>query len=119
MTERTGVRKGWALGVVFLVMFLVSLDLSIVNVALPAIDETLNFGPSGLSWVINAYLLTFAGLMLLGGRLADLTGKRTLLLASLGLFALARARGGAAPHGLVLMAARGLQSEGAAGAGGG
>ncbi|WP_338763091.1 MFS transporter [Nocardia vulneris] len=114
MTERTGARKGWALGVVFLVMFLVSLDLSIVNVALPAIDETLDFGPSGLSWVINAYLLTFAGLMLLGGRLADLTGKRTLLLASLGLFALASAWGGAAQHGWELLAARALQGVGAA-----
>uniref|UniRef100_UPI00245559CF MFS transporter n=1 Tax=Nocardia brasiliensis TaxID=37326 RepID=UPI00245559CF len=115
MTERTGVRKGWALGVVFLVMFLVSLDLSIVNVALPAIDETLNFGPSGLSWVINAYLLTFAGLMLLGGRLADLTGKRTLLLASLGLFALASAWGGAGAPGWELVAARARQGVGGAG----
>ncbi|MFF3223476.1 MFS transporter [Nocardia suismassiliense] len=114
MTERTGAGKGWTLGVVFLVMFLVSVDLSIVNVALPAIDESLHFGPSGLSWVINAFLLTFAGLMLLGGRLADLVGRRTLLLASLGVFALASAWGGAAQHGWELLAARALQGVGAA-----
>ncbi|WP_327140027.1 MFS transporter [Nocardia sp. NBC_01327] len=102
------------LAVVFLVMFLVSLDLSIVNVALPKIDEAFHFGPSGLSWVINAFMLPFAGLMLLGGRLADLTGRRTLLLAGLTVFALSSAWGGAAQHGWELLIGRAGQGIAAA-----
>ncbi|AHH19709.1 major facilitator superfamily transporter [Nocardia nova SH22a] len=102
------------LGVVFLVMFLVSLDLSIVNVALPDIDKALDFSPSGLSWVINAFTLPYAGLMLLGGRLADLTGRRTLLLAGLLVFAVASACGGAAQEGWQLIAARAVQGVAAA-----
>ncbi|MEV5650924.1 MFS transporter [Nocardia sp. NPDC052254] len=102
------------LGVVFLVMFLVSLDLSIVNVALPDIDRALDFGPSGLSWVINAFTLPYAGLMLLGGRLADLTGRRRLLLVGLSVFAVASACGGAAQEGWQLIAARAVQGVAAA-----
>ncbi|MFJ1456673.1 MFS transporter [Nocardia sp. N2S4-5] len=100
--------------VVFLVMFLVSLDLSIVNVALPDIDAALEFSPSALSWVINAFMLPYAGLMLLGGRLADLTGRRRLLLAGLVLFAVASAAGGAAQEGWQLIAARAVQGVAAA-----
>ncbi|NNH68390.1 MFS transporter [Nocardia uniformis] len=95
-------------------MFLVSLDLSIVNVALPAMDAALDLGPTGLAWVINAFLLPYAGLLLLGGRLADLVGRRTLLLGSLGLFALASLSGGAAQEGWQLIAGRGLQGVAAA-----
>ncbi|MEV0296478.1 MFS transporter [Nocardia sp. NPDC050710] len=102
------------LAVVFLVMFLVSLDLSIVNVALPDIDAALDFSPSALSWVINAFLLPYAGLMLLGGRLADLTGRRRLLLAGLVVFAVASAWGGAAQQGWELLAARAVQGIAAA-----
>ncbi|WP_216916464.1 MFS transporter [Nocardia noduli] len=114
MSERADARAGWTLAVVFLVMFLVSLDLSIVNVALPDIEATMGFGPSGLSWVINAFLLSYAGLMLLGARLADLTGRRTLLLVSLAVFGLASAWGGAAQHGWELLAARVIQGAAAA-----
>ncbi|MEU2035425.1 MFS transporter [Nocardia amamiensis] len=102
------------LAVVFLLMFLVSLDLSIVNVALPDIDAALDFSPSALSWVINAFMLPYAGLMLLGGRLADLTGRRRLLLAGLVVFAVASAAGGAAQQGWELIAARAVQGIAAA-----
>ncbi|WP_378731811.1 MFS transporter [Nocardia brasiliensis] len=114
MVARADARAGWTLAVVFFVMFLVSLDLSIVNVALPAIDAELDFSESGLSWVINAYLLTFAGLMLLGGRLADLTRRRTLLLVSLAVFAAASGWGGAAHTGWELLSARAIQGVAAA-----
>ncbi|WP_157106402.1 MFS transporter [Nocardia alba] len=98
----------------FSTMFLVSLDLSIVNVALPAMDAALDLGPTGLAWVINAFLLPYAGLLLLGGRLADLVGRRTLLLGSLGVFAAASLLGGAAQDGWQLIAGRGLQGVAAA-----
>lgn len=114
MADQPDTRRGWTLAVIFTVMFLVSLDLSIVNVALPDIGEDLKFTGSGLSWVVNAYLLTFAGLMLLGGRLADLVPRRTLLLASLGLFAFAGACGGLAQAGWQLLAARAVQGIAAA-----
>ncbi|MFI6865397.1 MFS transporter [Nocardia sp. NPDC050406] len=114
MADRSDGRAGWTLAVVFTVMFLVSLDLSIVNVALPDIDADLHFSGSGLSWVINAYLLTFAGLMLLGGRLADFVGRRTLLLASLALFAVASGWGGLAQTSWELLAARAVQGVAAA-----
>ncbi len=100
--------------VIFLIMFLVSLDLSIVNVALPDIDADLRFSDSGLSWVVNAYLLTYAGLMLLGGRLADFTSRRVLLLAGLGVFAAFSAWGALAHSGWELLAARAIQGVAAA-----
>lgn len=102
------------LAVVFLVMFLVSLDLSIVNVALPDIATALNFSPSGLSWVVNAFMLPYSGLMLLGGRLSDLTGRRRLLLSGLLLFAVASALGGAAQDSWQLIVCRALQGVAAA-----
>ncbi|WP_245721652.1 MFS transporter [Nocardia crassostreae] len=106
MNDRFHPHRKATLAVVFLVMFVVSLDLSIVNVALPEIDAALHFGSAGLSWVINAFMLPFAGLMLLGGRLADLVGRRTLLLAGLTVFALSSAAGGAAREGWELLAGR-------------
>ncbi len=114
MVDRTTTRASWTLAVVFTVMFLVSLDLSIVNVALPDIDADLRFTGSSLSWVVNAYLLTFAGLMLLGGRLGDLVGRRTLLLAGLAVFAIASGLGGLAQTGWQLLAARAVQGAAAA-----
>lgn len=114
MSTPTTTHRGATLAVVFLTMFLVSLDLSIVNVALPAMDAALDLGPTGLAWVINAFLLPYAGLLLLGGRLADLVGRRTLLLASLGVFAAASLWGGAAQEGWQLIVGRGLQGVAAA-----
>ncbi|MFF2084525.1 MFS transporter [Nocardia sp. NPDC058176] len=114
MADQSRTHRGATLAVVFLVMFLVSLDLSIVNVALPEIDRAFDFGPTQLSWVINAFMLPFAGLMLLGGRLADLTGRRTLLLGALAVFAVSSAWGGAAQHGWELLAGRAGQGVAAA-----
>ncbi|WP_245671058.1 MFS transporter [Nocardia amamiensis] len=114
MPARTPEHPKAILAVVFLLMFLVSLDLSIVNVALPDIDTALEFSPTALSWVINAFMLPYAGLMLLGGRLGDLTGRRRLLFAALIVFAVASACGGAAQDGWQLIAARGVQGIAAA-----
>ncbi|MCC3331503.1 MFS transporter [Nocardia abscessus] len=114
MTTREPGHSGATLVVVFLVMFTVSLDLSIVNVALPEIDSAFGYGPSQLSWVINAFLLPYAGLMLLGGRLADLIGRRRLLFGCLVVFGIASAWGGAAQFGWDLIAARALQGAAAA-----
>ncbi|MFD3426915.1 MFS transporter [Nocardia fluminea] len=114
MSEPPTTHRGATSAVVFLTMFLVSLDLSIVNVALPAMDAALDLGSTGLAWVINAFLLPYAGLLLLGGRLADLVGRRTLLLGSLGVFAAASLFGGAAQDGWQLIAGRGLQGVAAA-----
>ncbi|MBE3013497.1 MFS transporter [Microbispora sp. NEAU-D428] len=94
--------------------FMVILDASIVNVALPAVRQDLGFTPTGLAWVVNGYLLTFAGFMLLGGRAADLFGPRRVLTAGLLLFSAASLAGGLATTADVLVAARVVQGIGAA-----
>jgi EmrB/QacA subfamily drug resistance transporter len=94
--------------------FMVILDASIVNVALPAIRDDLGFAPAGLPWVVNAYLLTFAGFMLLGGRAADLFGHRRTLIAGLLVFSAASLVGGVAGAPGILVAARLAQGAGAA-----
>ncbi|MFG3437311.1 MFS transporter [Nonomuraea sp. NPDC047897] len=94
--------------------FMVILDSSIVNVALPSVREDLGFTPTGLAWVVNGYLLTFAGLMLLGGRAADLYGPRRMLAAGLLLFSASSLAGGLATAPEVLVAARLAQGIGAA-----
>ena len=94
--------------------FMVILDASIVNVALPSIQRDLDFAPTGLAWVVNGYLLTFAGFMLLGGRAADLFGHRRMLVAGLFLFSAASLVGGLAAASEVLVAARVAQGMGAA-----
>jgi EmrB/QacA subfamily drug resistance transporter len=99
---------------VALVQFLVSLDLAIVNVALPQIGAGLGFGAGGLTWVINAYALAFGGLLLLGGKAADRYGRRRVLLSGLGLFGLASIAGGLAQAPAELVAARAVQGVGAA-----
>ena len=82
-------RKGVLLVLVCLAQLMVILDVSIVNVALPSIRDGLRFSTTGLQWVVNAYTLTFAGFLLLGGRAADLLGRRRVFLAGTALFALA------------------------------
>src|SRR5947199_10867765 len=72
--------------VVCLAQFMVILDVSIVNVALPSIRAGLHFSTTGLQWVVNAYTLTFAGFLMLGGRCSDLLGQRRVLLAGIALF---------------------------------
>ncbi|HXS43988.1 MAG TPA: MFS transporter, partial [Solirubrobacteraceae bacterium] len=89
--------------------FMIILDVSIVNVALPSISDELGFTQATLSWVVNAYTLTFAGFLLLGGRAADLLGRREVFAAGLVLFALASLAGGLAQSELQLVAARGAQ----------
>ena len=76
---------------------MVILDVSVVNVALPAIRGALHFSEQDLQWVVNAYTVTFAGFMLLGGRAADLFGRRRVFVSGLILFALASLAGGVAP----------------------
>jgi EmrB/QacA subfamily drug resistance transporter len=107
-------RPGRTLAAVALVQFLVSLDLSVVNVGLPQIAAGLGFGPVGLTWVIHAYALTFGGLLLLGGKAADRYGRRRVLLLGLGLFGLASLLGGFAQDPAQLVAARAAQGVGAA-----
>lgn len=94
--------------------FMVILDTSIVNVALPSIGRGLDFTPTGLAWVVNGYLLTFAGLMLLGGRAADLFGHRRILTVGLLMFSGASLVGGLAIAPEVLVAARVAQGTGVA-----
>ncbi|MFG6195291.1 MFS transporter [Nonomuraea sp. JJY05] len=94
--------------------FMVILDASIVNVALPSVREELGFTTTGLAWVVNGYLLTFAGFMLLGGRAADLFGPRRMLVAGLLLFSVSSLAGGLATAPEVLVAARVAQGVGAA-----
>jgi EmrB/QacA subfamily drug resistance transporter len=100
--------------VVCLAQFMVVLDVSIVNVALPAIQRDLHFSAVGLQWVVTSYALTFGGLLLLGGRLADLFGRRRIFLLGLGLFTAASLLGGFATDPATLIAARCLQGVGAA-----
>jgi EmrB/QacA subfamily drug resistance transporter len=107
--------KRWiALGLLCVAQFVVVLDASIVNVALPTIGEALNFSEDSLPWVLNAYVLTFGGFLLLGGRLADLLGRRRLFMGGLVLFALASLAGGFAATSGQLIAARAVQGLGAA-----
>src|SRR5215216_2695791 len=77
------------LAIACLAQFMVLLDVAIVNVALPSIRDGLGFSATGLQWVVNAYTLTFAGLLLLGGRSADLLGHRRVFVAGTALFAIA------------------------------
>ncbi|CAM5253542.1 DHA2 family efflux MFS transporter permease subunit [Streptomyces coeruleorubidus] len=114
MTNRSGARPGLTLGTVALVQFMVSLDLSVVNVGLPQIAAGLGFSAVGLTWVIHAYALTFGGLLLLGGKAADRYGRRRILLLGLGLFGLASLAGGFARDPGHLVAARAVQGMGAA-----
>jgi len=108
------VRRNLILALACLGQFMVVLDVAIVNVALPAMRNDLGFGPTGLQWVVNAYTLTFAGFLLLGGRAADLYGRRRMFLVGLALFTAASLVGGLAPTSGLLIAARAVQGFGAA-----
>jgi EmrB/QacA subfamily drug resistance transporter len=107
-------RRWLALVLLAAAQFVVVLDASIVNVALPSIGEALDFSPDNLSWVINAYTLTFGGFLLLGGRMADLIGRRRMFIAGLILFAGASLAGGLAQSDVWLISARAVQGLGAA-----
>src|SRR5436190_23653147 len=106
---------GWVLlGLVCLGQFMVVLDISIVNVALPSIQTDLGFSASGLQWVVNAYTITFAGFLLLGGRAGDLFGRRRMFLVGLAMFTAASFLGGLAQSQGMLIVARALQGLGGA-----
>ncbi|CAN5647646.1 DHA2 family efflux MFS transporter permease subunit [soil metagenome] len=94
--------------------FVVVLDASIVNVALPTIGDALNFSQENLPWVVNAYVLTFGGFLLLGGRIADLMGRRRVFIVGLIIFGLASLAGGLAADEGQLIVARAVQGLGAA-----
>jgi EmrB/QacA subfamily drug resistance transporter len=106
--------KNLALALLAVTQFVLVIDGSIVNVALPSIGSHLQISRVDLSWVINAYVLTFGGFLLLGGRLADLLGRRRMFMLGLVVFSLASLAGGLAQSEAVLLVARALQGVGAA-----
>ena len=106
--------RGPALGLILLAQLLVVIDVSIVTLALPAIQRGLGFSPAGLQWVISAYALAFGGFLLLGGRLADLLGRRRILIAGAGFFTAASLACGLARSPGMLVAARAAEGLGAA-----
>src|SRR5438552_3338190 len=114
MTDYTTRRRRLALYVLCLASLMIVLDTTIVTVALPSIRADLGFSQTSLAWVVNAYLLTFGGFLLLGGRLGDLYGHRRLFLAGVGVFTLASLCCGLARSQELLVAARALQGVGGA-----
>jgi EmrB/QacA subfamily drug resistance transporter len=113
-TLENGRSKGLALFLLAMTQFIVVLDASIVNVALPSIGTDLEFSQDDLSWVVNAYTLTFGGFLLLGGRMADLIGRRRIFVVGLVLFGIASLAGGLSESSGQLIAARVVQGLGAA-----
>jgi len=109
-----GSRHGLALPVLAAAQLMVVLDATIVNVALPHIQRALGFSGSGLEWVVNAYALTFGGLLLLGGRAGDRLGRRKMFIAGLLLFSAASLAGGFANSPAFLLSARAVQGAGGA-----
>jgi EmrB/QacA subfamily drug resistance transporter len=107
-------RMGLALTVIAMAQLMVVLDATIVNVALPHVQRALGFSDSNLEWVVNAYALTFGGLLLLGGRAGDLLGRRRIFIAGILLFSFASLVGGFATDQAWLLAARALQGAGGA-----
>ncbi|MCW3069836.1 MAG: transporter [Solirubrobacterales bacterium] len=114
MTRDPARAKKLALLLLAMTQFVVVIDASIVNIALPSIGHALNFSQADLSWVVNAYTLTFGGFLLLGGRLADLMGRRRMFMVGLVIFSLASFAGGLAQSEAWLIAARALQGLGGA-----
>jgi EmrB/QacA subfamily drug resistance transporter len=107
-------RKWWTLAAVAFGLFMIMLDNTVVNVALPAIAADLQIGLSELEWIVTGYALTFASLMLTGGKLADLLGRRRIFIAGLAIFTLSSLACGLAGSGEMLIGARVVQGAGAA-----
>src|SRR5579862_1649594 len=97
-----------------LAQFMVVLDATIVNVALPSIQRGLHFTPANLQWVVNAYTLLFGGFLMLGGRAADLLGRQRLFIAGVALFTAASLFNGLAQSSTMLIVGRGIQGLGGA-----
>jgi len=110
-------RPGAILALILGCQLMITVDITVVTIALPTIQSDLHFSPTSLSWVQNAYMLTFGGLLLLGGRTGDLFGRRRVFIAGLVVFTGASLLGGLAPTAALLVAARALQGVGAAFAG--
>jgi MFS family permease len=110
-------RLRWALVLISLAQLMVVLDSTIANIALPYIGRDLGIGQANLQWIVTGYALTFGGFLLLGGRLADLMGRRRIFIAGVLLFAVASLVGGAAQNEAMLLGARAFQGLGAAMAG--
>jgi EmrB/QacA subfamily drug resistance transporter len=113
-TTRFRDRRGLALALVLGAQLMIILDMTVVNIALPSIARGLHFSAPSLSWVLNAYTLTFGGLLLLGGRAGDLLGRRRVFMAGLALFTVASLAGGLATSAGMLLAARAVQGVGGA-----
>src|SRR4029079_7199932 len=107
-------RKWWTLGAMSFALFMIMLDNTVVNVALPSIQDDLGASLSALEWTINAYTLAFALVLVTGGRLGDIFGRRRAFLFGVVLFALSSATAGLAPNDAWLVASRALQGVGAA-----
>jgi EmrB/QacA subfamily drug resistance transporter len=111
----TGVTSKWlVLVIACLAQFMVVLDASVVNIALPSVQRGLHFAPANLQWVVNSYTLVFGGFLLLGGRAADLLGRKRLFLAGVLLFSAASLLNGLAQSSGMLIVGRGLQGLGGA-----
>jgi EmrB/QacA subfamily drug resistance transporter len=107
-------RRWWSLVAVSLATFMTYLDNNVTNVAIPTIERSLHLSLAGLEWVVSSYILVFAGLLLAGGRLADLFGRRRLFLVGLAIFTVSSLGAGLAGSGAVLIGARLVQGLGAA-----
>ncbi|MGH9129168.1 MAG: MFS transporter [Acidimicrobiales bacterium] len=114
LSSRASARPNIALGVIVATQLMVVLDVTVVNIALASIQRSLHFSTAGLSWVINAYTLTFGGLLLLGGRAGDVFGRRRVLSIGLAVFTASSLLGGLAQSSSWLLAARAFQGIGAA-----
>ncbi len=115
MNEQTADRNRWvALYVLCAGVLMIVLDVTVVNVALPSIQDDLGFSQSSLAWVVNAYLISFGGLLLLSGRFGDLIGRKSVFMAGLALFTVASVFCGAAQSQGMLVAARFIQGIGGA-----
>ena len=113
---RRGYHPSLALAIIVTCQLMIILDATVVNIALPRIQSSLHFSATNLSWVLNAYTLAVAGLLLLGGRAGDILGRRRMFIGGIALFTVASLLGGFATSSWWLLAARAAQGVGAAGA---
>jgi EmrB/QacA subfamily drug resistance transporter len=114
VTQAQHARLRWALVLISLAQLMVVLDSTIANIALPYIGRDLDIDQANLSWIVTGYALTFGGFLLLGGRLADLYGRRRVFMVGVTVFAIASLIGGTAQSEVLLLSARALQGTGAA-----
>src|SRR5260370_6405594 len=113
-STRPRARRNITLAVVLCAQLMIVLDMTVVNVALPSMAAGLHLSATSLSWVLNAYALTFGGLLLLGGRAGDILGRRQAFMAGIAIFTIASLAGGLATSAATLLAARAIQGVGGA-----